>query len=435
MNFIKIENEILNLVKKYHFLKSANNKIVPGKDTIPVSGKSYDENEVINLTKSALDFWLTSGRFNKEFENKLSKFLGIKYVLTTNSGSSANLLAVSALTSSKLGEKRLVPGDEIITVAAGFPTTINPIIQNNLKPVFVDIDIGTYNVNIDDLKSAISNKTKAIVLAHTLGNPYNLDEISKICKENNLFLIEDSADALGAKFNGKIVGSFGDIATISFYPAHHITTGEGGCVYTKNSLFKVILESFRDWGRDCYCEPGEENTCKKRYDWLLGELPHGYDHKYIYSHAGYNLKMTDMQAAVGSAQMEKLQSFIDKRKINFEKMYHLFKDLEGYIYLPKWHSLAEPSWFGFPVTLREDNPDVRTKLLKHYEEKKIGNRLLFGGNITKQPYMKNLIYKEHGNLVNTNKVMNSTYWLGVHPRIEDDHINYMFENTKSFFKR
>ena len=435
MSLIEIENEILNLVKRYYLLKNVNDKIQPGKDVIPVSGKSYNENEVINLTKSALDFWLTSGRFNKEFESKLSKFLGIKYVLTTNSGSSANLLAVSALTSPKLGEKRLLPGDEVITVAAGFPTTINPIIQNNLKPVFVDIDIGTYNININALKSAISNKTKAIVLAHTLGNPYNLDEISKICKDNNLFLIEDSADALGAKFNDKIVGSFGDIATISFYPAHHITTGEGGCVYTKNSLFKVILESFRDWGRDCYCEPGEENTCKKRYDWLLGELPHGYDHKYIYSHAGYNLKMTDMQAAVGCAQMEKINLFIEKRKINFQKMFDLFKNLNEYIYLPEWHNLAEPSWFGFPITLRNNNPDERTKLLRYYEEKKIGNRLLFGGNITKQPYMKNVIYKEHGDLANTNKVMNSTYWLGVHPRIEDDHINYMFENTKSFFKK
>ena len=323
----------------------------------------------------------------------------------------------------------------MITVAAGFPTTVNPIIQNNLKPVFVDVDIGTYNINIDNLKSAINKKTKAIVLAHTLGNPYDLEEISKICEENNLYLIEDCADALGAKFNNKIVGSFGNIATISFYPAHHITTGEGGCVYTKNSLFKVILESFRDWGRDCYCEPGKENTCKKRYDWLLGDLPHGYDHKYIYAHAGYNLKMTDMQAAVGSAQMDKIQSFIDKRKINFEKMYLLFKDLEDYIYLPKWHSLAEPSWFGFPITLRDDNPEVRTKLLKYYEEKKIGNRLLFGGNITKQPYMKNVNYKINGSLVNTNKIMNSTYWIGIHPRIEDDHINYMFENTKLFFKK
>ena len=430
-----MKNEILNLVKKYYFLKNENDKIVPGKDFIPVSGKSYNEKEVINLTQSSLDFWLTSGRFNKEFEGKLSKFLGIKYVLTTNSGSSSNLLAVSALTSPKLGEKRLLPEDEVITVAAGFPTTVNPIIQNNLKPVFVDIDIGTYNINIDNLKSAINKKTKAIVLAHTLGNPYDLEEISKICEENNLYLIEDCADALGAKFNNKIVGSFGNIATISFYPAHHITTGEGGCVYTKNSLFKVILESFRDWGRDCYCEPGKENTCKKRYDWLLGDLPHGYDHKYIYAHAGYNLKMTDMQAAVGSAQMEKIQSFIDKRKINFEKMYLLFKDLEDYIYLPKWHSLAEPSWFGFPITLRDDNPEVRTKLLKYYEEKKIGNRLLFGGNITKQPYMKNVNYKINGSLVNTNKIMNSTYWIGIHPRIEDDHINYMFENTKLFFKK
>ncbi len=435
MTLLEIENEILNLVKKYHFLKNENDKIVPGKDFIPVSGKSYNEQEVINLTQSSLDFWLTSGRFNKEFEGKLSKFLGIKYVLTTNSGSSSNLLAVSALTSPKLGEKRLLPEDEVITVAAGFPTTVNPIIQNNLKPVFVDIDIGTYNINIDNLKSAINKKTKAIVLAHTLGNPYDLEEISKICEENNLYLIEDCADALGAKFNNKIVGSFGNIATISFYPAHHITTGEGGCVYTKNSLFKVILESFRDWGRDCYCEPGKENTCKKRYDWLLGDLPHGYDHKYIYAHAGYNLKMTDMQAAVGSAQMEKIQSFIDKRKINFEKMYLLFKDLEDYIYLPKWHSLAEPSWFGFPITLRDDNPEVRTKLLKYYEEKKIGNRLLFGGNITKQPYMKNVNYKINGSLVNTNKIMNSTYWIGIHPRIEDDHINYMFENTKLFFKK
>ena len=281
MTLLEIENEILNLVKKYYFLKNENDKIVPGKDFIPVSGKSYNEKEVINLTQSSLDFWLTSGRFNKEFEGKLSKFLGIKYVLTTNSGSSSNLLAVSALTSPKLGEKRLLPEDEVITVAAGFPTTVNPIIQNNLKPVFVDIDIGTYNINIDNLKSAINKKAKAIVLAHTLGNPYDLEEISKICEENNLYLIEDCADALGAKFNNKIVGSFGNIATISFYPAHHITTGEGGCVYTKNSLFKVILESFRDWGRDCYCEPGKENTCKKRYDWLLGDLPHGYDHKYI----------------------------------------------------------------------------------------------------------------------------------------------------------
>jgi len=435
MSILKLENEILNLVKEYYLLKNSNDKIEPGKDIIPVSGKSYNENEVVNLTQSALDFWLTAGRFNKEFEKKLSNFLGIKYVLTTNSGSSANLLAVSALTSEKLGNKRLLPGDEIITVAAGFPTTINPIIQNNLKPVFVDVDIGTYNINIEALKNAISKKTKAIVLAHTLGNPYDLDEISAICKINDLYLIEDCADALGARFNDKIVGSFGNIATISFYPAHHITTGEGGAVYTKNSLFKVILESFRDWGRDCYCEPGEENTCKKRYDWLLGDLPHGYDHKYIYAHAGYNLKLTDMQAAVGSAQIDKIDNFINKRKKNFKKMYELFKNLEDYIYLPEWHKLAEPSWFGFPITLKNNDTNYRTKLLKYYEEKKIGNRLLFGGNIIKQPYMKNREYKIIGDLKNTNKIMNSTFWLGVHPRIDDEHISYMFECTKKFFKK
>ncbi len=435
MSILKLENEILNLVKEYYLLKNSNDKIEPGKDIIPVSGKSYNENEVVNLTQSALDFWLTAGRFNKEFEKKLSNFLGIKYVLTTNSGSSANLLAVSALTSEKLGNKRLLPGDEIITVAAGFPTTINPIIQNNLKPVFVDVDIGTYNINTEALKNAISKKTKAIVLAHTLGNPYDLDEISEICKRNDLYLIEDCADALGARFNDKIVGSFGNIATISFYPAHHITTGEGGAVYTKNSLFKVILESFRDWGRDCYCEPGEENTCKKRYDWLLGDLPHGYDHKYIYAHAGYNLKLTDMQAAVGSAQIDKIDIFINKRKKNFKKMYELFKNLEDYIYLPECHKLAEPSWFGFPITLKSNDTNFRTKLLKYYEEKKIGNRLLFGGNIIKQPYMKNREYKIIGDLKNTNKIMNSTFWLGVHPRINDEHISYMFECTKKFFKK
>ena len=435
MSILKLENEILNLVKEYYLLKNSNDKIEPGKDIIPVSGKSYNENEVVNLTQSALDFWLTAGRFNREFEKKLSNFLGIKYVLTTNSGSSANLLAVSALTSEKLGNKRLLPEDEIITVAAGFPTTINPIIQNNLKPIFVDVDIGTYNINIEALKNAISKKTKAIVLAHTLGNPYDLDEISAICKINDLYLIEDCADALGARFNNKIVGSFGNMATISFYPAHHITTGEGGAVYTKNSLFKVILESFRDWGRDCYCEPGEENTCKKRYDWLLGDLPHGYDHKYIYAHAGYNLKLTDMQAAVGSAQIDKIDIFINKRKKNFIKMYELFKNLEDYIYLPEWHKLAEPSWFGFPITLRSNDANYRTKLLKYYEEKKIGNRLLFGGNIIKQPYMKNKEYKIIGDLKNTNKIMNSTFWLGVHPRINDEHISYMYECTKKFFKK
>jgi len=401
---------------------------------IPASGKVLDEDDLFNLIDASLDMWLTAGRFAEEFEKEFPKFLGRKYCALVNSGSSANLIAISALTSYKLGESRLKPGDEVITVAAGFPTTIAPIIQNGLIPVFVDVELGTYNINIQQLENAISEKTKAIFLAHTLGNPFNVDKVTEIAKKYNLWLIEDNCDALGSKYRGRFTGTFGDISTFSFYPAHHMTMGEGGAVLTDDPLLYKIMLSFRDWGRDCWCPPGKDNTCGKRYCWKLGDIPYGYDHKYIYSHLGYNLKATDFQAALGLSQLKKLPKFIEKRKENFDMLYEGFKKegLDKFFILPQWLEGAEPSWFGFILTLRDEAPFERKELLEYLEQNGIGTRLLFAGNMIRQPAVtnSNVIYRVVGDLKNTDKIMNDTFWIGVWPGIYGEKIEYVIKKFK-----
>ena len=406
-------------------------------DKIPPSGKILDKHDLFNLIDASLDMWLTTGRFAEEFETKFPKILGRKYCALINSGSSANLLALSALTSYKLGEGRLKPGDEVIAVAAAFPTTITPIIQNKLVPVFIDIDLGTYNINTEYLEDAISDKTKAIFLAHSLGNPFNIDKILDICHKYNLWLIEDNCDALGSKYNGKYTGTFGHISTFSFYPAHHITMGEGGAVLTDDlELYKIIC-SFRDWGRDCWCPPGKDNTCGKRFSWQLGDLPFGYDHKYIYSHLGYNLKTTDFQAAIGLTQLEKLPEFIKKRKVNFKLLYDSFKKegLDQCFILPRWLPESDVSWFGFPLTIKDDISFDRKELIEFLEKNKIGTRLLFAGNIIKQPVFTNnqINYRVFGELKNTDKIMKDTFWMGVWPGIGEKEINYVIKKIKEYF--
>jgi CDP-6-deoxy-D-xylo-4-hexulose-3-dehydrase len=390
--------------------------------------------ELKNMVEASLDGWLTTGRFNEQFEKKLASFLGIKCLLTVNSGSSANLIAFSTLTSPKLKERAIQKGDEVITVAAGFPTTVNPIIQFGAIPVFVDAKIPTYNIDESLVEEAITNKTKAIMLAHTLGNPFNVKKIKEICDKYNLWLIEDSCDALGSKFNNQNVGTFGDLATLSFYPAHHITMGEGGAVFTNSKKLERIAESFRDWGRDCYCEPGKDNTCNKRFDWQLGDLPFGYDHKYTYSHLGYNMKITDMQAACGLAQLNRLESFIRKRKENFNFLYKNIKALEEFLILPEPEKNSEPSWFGFPLTLKKNNKYNRNDLIKYLNENKIGTRLLFSGNLIKQPYMKSINFKVHGNLKNTDLIMENTLWIGLYPGLSKEQLQYSVLKIKDFFK-
>ncbi len=432
----KSRESILNEVKKYFTLKESSKKFIEGTTYIPASGKVVDEEDLCNLIDASLDMWLTSGRYGEEFEKEFPKFFGAKYCSLVNSGSSANLIAMTALTSHKLGEKRLKQGDEVITVAAGFPTTVAPIIQNGLIPVFVDIDLGTYNINIDELEKAITKKTRAIMIAHTLGNPFNLDKIMEIVKKYNLWLIEDSCDALGSTYNGKHIGTFGHIATFSFYPAHHITMGEGGAVVTNDPKLHSIICSIRDWGRDCCCPPGRDNICNKRFSQKHGDLPFGYDHKYVYSHLGYNLKVTDMQAAVGVSQLKKLPMFIEKRKENFRKLYEGLKVLEDYIILPSATANSDPSWFGFIITLKDSNSISRNDLVKYLEKNHIGTRLLFTGNIIKQPFFteNNFKYRVIGDLKNTNKVMEDTFWIGVWPGISDAAIEYIIEKFKSFFK-
>ena len=420
-----------NFYNKVH----ASEDFIPGKTYISYAGRVYDEKEMINLVDSALDFWLTAGRYAKQFEEELAKFLGIRYCLLTNSGSSANLLAISALTSPKLGERMLKPGDEVITTACGFPTTVNPIIQNNLVPVFIDVDLGTYNIHVEKLVEAITEKTKAIFIPHTLGNPAELDKIMEICKEYNLWLIEDNCDALGSKYNGKYTGTFGHISTCSFYPAHHITMGEGGAVLTNDPLLKRIIASFRDWGRDCYCEPGHDNTCGKRFGWHLGKLPFGYDHKYIYSHIGYNLKVTDMQAAIGVEQLKKLPGFIEKRKENFRMLYDGLRNYEKRFILPEATENSEPSWFGFPILVREDAPFTRAEIVDYLEEHKIATRMLFGGNVTKQPAYEDVRYSVIGSLKNTDLVMNNLFWIGVYPGMKCEMITYMINSVDEFIRR
>lgn len=433
-NLIDLENNILKLVNQYGIAKySKINKFEPGITHIPVSGKVISENELELMTKAVLDGWLTTGSFNTKFQNALTNFLGVKYAITTNSGSSANLLAISALTSPILDEKKLNPGDEVITVAAGFPTTINPIIQNNLIPVFVDIELRTLNIDYYQLERAISKKTKAIIIAHTLGNPFNAKIVKEIAVKHNLWLIEDCCDALGSKFEDKMVGNFGDIATLSFYPAHHITMGEGGAVLTNSAKLKKIIESFRDWGRDCYCAPGCDNTCKRRFDFQLGKLPSGYDHKYIYSHCGFNLKITDIQAACGLAQMSSLDSFIKKRKDNFKYLNERMANLSSYFIFPKVEDNADPSWFGFPLIMKSGKKNAREKLLRYLKTKNIGTRLLFAGNVIKQPYFEKISYKKIGELKNTDIVMERAFWLGVYPGLTKEMLDYVINCLEKYF--
>lgn len=435
-----IRHEISRLVSE-HVAQEPQKKIfIPGETFIPASAKMIDADEINNMVQAALDGWLTAGRFNDMFEKKLAQFLGIKYLITVNSGSSANLIAVSSLTSHKLGDRAIRPGDEVVTVAAGFPTTVNPILQIGAIPVFVDVDLETYNVNVEQLENAIGPKTKAIVLAHTLGNPFNLETVTALCRKNNLWLVEDCCDALGSRYKDKLVGTFGDIGTLSFYPAHHITTGEGGAVFTNNGKLKKIAESFRDWGRDCYCPPGKDNTCNNRFSWdstkVGGSLPKGYDHKYTYSHAGYNLKITDMQAACGLAQLDKLDGFIQKRRTNMRYLREQLADLEEFLLLPTATTYSDPSWFGFPITLRTNKGGSiisRSDLLISLESAKIGTRLLFGGNLIKQPYFKDKKYRVVGSPTNTDRIMNDTFWVGIHPSLTTQELDYTAQMLREFF--
>lgn len=441
-----IKSEIMDLLKKYYAA------VQPDKhkgDYVPVSGKVLGEEELLNMVDASMDMWLTTGRYNDEFEKKFAGYLGAKYVLTTNSGSSANLLAVSALTSSKLGDRALKAGDEVITVAAGFPTTVNPIIQNGLVPVFVDVELETCNINADLIEQALSPKTKAVFVAHTLGNVYDLDKIKGICEKHNLWLIEDSCDALGAKFKGKTVGTIGHIGTFSFYPAHHITMGEGGALCTNDpELYKIIM-SFRDWGRDCWCKPGKDGTCGKRFSMKHGNMPEGYDHKYIYSHIGYNLKITDWQAAIGLAQLDKLDSFIEQRNNNFNYLYSKLKEYGEFFSLPFVHEKVRPSWFGLVLTVKGKAPFGKIELVRYLEENKIGTRQLFGGNLLRQPlfvdnditlrihdstllYSKSLTEKEYSLLPNTDTIMNSTFWIGVWPGLTTEDLDIIITTVKNF---
>jgi CDP-6-deoxy-D-xylo-4-hexulose-3-dehydrase len=436
MNDLKwYRQQIDKLVKEYADLKYSNkDEFIPGTTHVPVSGKSLDYRELQNMVNASLDGWLTTGHYNDKFERALAKFVGLKHALSVNSGSSANLVAFNTLTSEKLGDRRIKKGDEVIGVAAGFPTTINPQIQFGAVPVFVDVEIATHNVDLQLLESAITENTRAIMLAHALGNPFNAHRIRELCDKHNIWLIEDTCDALGGKLNGKNLGTFGHISTLSFYPAHHITMGEGGAVLTDDDQLKLIAESIRDWGRDCYCKTGCDNTCLKRFDWQLGELPYGYDHKYTYSHAGYNLKITDMQAACGLAQLEKLPMFISTRKKNFELLSAKLKHLNHIFDFPVATPQSEPSWFGYPLHLKTNDYGTREDLLRYLDDKNIGTRLMFAGNITKQPYFSDVNYKIASNLDNTNSVMNNTFWLGVFPGIGERQISYIADVMTEYFE-
>lgn len=419
-----IREQIAALVDKYAALTLAPQPFFPGVTSIPPSGKVLGADELKNMVDASLDGWLTTGRFNASFESKLASFIGIKHLITVNSGSSANLVAFNTLTSPLLGDRAIKKGDEVIGVAAGFPTTVNPIIQFGAIPVFVDVDIRTHNIDPDKIEAAISDKTKAIMLAHSLGNPFNLDVVTALCKKYKLWLVEDCCDALGTTYRGQMVGTFGDIGTLSFYPAHHITMGEGGAVFTKHDELKTIAESFRDWGRDCYCQPGKDNTCGKRFCQQLGDLPYGYDHKYTYSHLGYNLKITDMQAACGLAQLEKAPKFIQARKDNFAFLKNRLKACEEFLHLPEPTEHSDPSWFGFPITLKDNCPVTRLDLLTYLDQNKVGTRLLFAGNLTRQPYMKDREYRISGDLTNTDRVMNHTFWIGVQPALTNTMLEF-----------
>ncbi len=428
----KIRQQIAMLVDQYAALEFSPKTFVPEQTIIPPSGKVIGAEELKNMVDASLDGWLTTGRFNDLFEKRLAEFIGVKHAITVNSGSSANLVAFSTLTSPRLGERAIKRGDEVIGVAAGFPTTVNPIIQFGAVPVFVDVDPLTHNIDASKIEAAISSKTKAIMLAHSLGNPFNLDIVTTLCKKHNLWLVEDCCDALGTTYKGKMVGTFGDIATLSFYPAHHITMGEGGAVFTNSHELKQIAESFRDWGRDCYCPPGKDNTCGKRFCWKLGNLPEGYDHKYTYSHLGYNLKITDMQAACALAQLEKAPVFIQKRKDNFKFLKERLKSCEEFLNLPEATEGSDPSWFGFPITVKKSSPVSRLDLTTYLDQNKIGTRLLFAGNLTRQPYMVNAEYRVSGNLTHTDNVMNNTFWIGVQPALTEEMLDFVVKKIESF---
>ena len=431
----QLRQRICALLPEYFQAEFPRREFIPGKTPVPISGKVFDAEELEFLVNAALDFWLTTGRFGDQFEREFARFCGVRSASLVNSGSSANLVALSALTSPRLGERRLKAGDEVITVAAGFPTTVNPIIQCGLTPVFVDVEIPTYNVDVTQLEAALSPRTRAMILAHTLGNPFDVGAVTSFAQRHDLWLIEDCCDSLGSTYNRQKTGSFGDLATTSFYPAHHITMGEGGCVLTDTPLLKTLVESFRDWGRDCWCAPGQENTCGKRFDWQLGQLPHGYDHKYIYSHAGYNLKATDMQAAVGVAQLKKLPAFIEARKRNFSYLRAGFEDLEEFLVLPEITRNSDPSWFGFPLLVRESAPFSRNSLMEFLNAKKIGTRQLFGGNLLRQPAYRGLHCRVIGDLSASDRIMNQLFWIGVYPGLTPPMLDYVVETMNEMVSK
>lgn len=427
-----LRTQIMSLADEYSELAYPPLQFTAEKPSVPVSGKVVGAPELKNLIDSSLDLWLTTGRFNDEFEKRLGEYIGAKFCLTVNSGSSANLTATSALCSPMLGDRALKPGDEVITCATGFPTTVNPSIQNGLVPVFVDVDLPTYNIRPDLIEAAVTDKTKAIIVAHTLGNPFDLGEVMRVAEKYNLYVVEDCCDALGAKYNGQNVGTFGNVGTVSFYPAHHITMGEGGAVWTNRGDLKRLLESVRDWGRDCYCAPGKDDTCNKRFKWKLGDLPRGYDHKYTYSNIGYNLKISDMQAAVGLAQFDRLEGFIADRNRNFAYLSEGLSALQDRIMLPKATPNSEPSWFGYPITLLSDKEGYRDDLVQFLNANGVATRLLFGGNLIRQPYMKGRNWRVHGELTNSDKVMNSTFWIGLYPGLTEAHLDHSCKMIKSF---
>jgi CDP-6-deoxy-D-xylo-4-hexulose-3-dehydrase len=428
-----LRQQIAQLVQQYADLTQTPKPFVAGESAVPVSGKVIGAPELQLMVDASLDGWLTTGRFNDAFEKRLAAYLGVQHLLTVNSGSSANLVAFSALTSPRLGARAIQPGDEVIGVAAGFPTTVNPILQFGAVPVFVDVELGTYNIDASKIEAAITPRTKAVMLAHTLGNPFDLAAVAALCKQHGLWLIEDCCDALGSTYDGRRVGTFGDIGTLSFYPAHHITMGEGGAVFTNDPELKLIAESFRDWGRDCYCPPGKDNTCNKRFCWKLGQLPEGYDHKYTYSHLGYNLKITDMQAACALAQLDRLDGFVQARKDNFAYLHHKLQSCAEFLLLPQATANSEPSWFGFPITIRPEAGVRRSELINYLEQAKIGNRLLFAGNLTRQPYMIGRNFRVSGELTNTDTVMNHTFWIGVYPGLTAEMLDHMVSTLETFF--
>ncbi len=426
----ELRAEILALVREYHGEAFPAQDFIPGETQLQYAGRVFDDEELVHLVDSSLDFWLTAGRYAERFERSFARMFGLRHALLVNSGSSANLLALSALTSPELGDRRLRAGDEVVTVACGFPTTVNPMIQNGLVPVFVDVTLPTYNIDVTQLEDAVSPRTRAVMIAHTLGNPFDIDSVRAFADRHDLWMIEDCCDAVGSLYDGKPVGSFGDLATVSFYPAHHLTMGEGGCVLTHKGRLKVLVESFRDWGRACWCAPGKENTCGKRFGWQLGELPFGYDHKYTYTHVGYNLKLTDMQAAVGVAQLAKLPGFVAARRRNFATLHAGLRHLEEWLILPEPTPKSEPSWFGFPIAVRSDAPFHRDDMVKALEASGVATRQLFGANLTRQPAYAEVPHRRIGDLANSDFAMSNVFWIGVYPGLGESELAYMIESIE-----